>query len=109
LVSNFPGAIQMESCRISLSDAEPNILALALLPRAAKVANASRFSFPNVAEEHWRFTPANRNTAANEAWAESQTLARIATRKFAGMKLSLWSLGAAFAFFCCWTVLSSRI
>lgn len=84
-------------------------IGLTLIPRTPDVVEGGRFSFPTVARQHWRFIPANRSTAANEAWAESQTLARIAKRKFSGMRISLWSLGAAFTFFCCWTVLASRI
>jgi hypothetical protein len=84
-------------------------IGLTLIPRTPEVTKGGRFSFPTVAGEHWRFTPANRAAAANEAWAESQTLARIAKRKFSGMRISLWSLGAAFTFFGCWTVLASRI
>jgi hypothetical protein len=84
-------------------------IGVALVPRTPVGVNGGRFSFPTVAEDSWQFDPATRPQAAQEAWAQAQTLARIAKRKFAAIRVAIYALGAAFLLFCCWSAVASRI
>jgi hypothetical protein len=81
----------------------------ALLPRRPVRKGGGRFSYPDIAKDDWTFSPASRAKAASEAWAQAQTLARIAEIKFAGVRISIQCLGGCFLFFVCWIVLATRI
>jgi hypothetical protein len=81
----------------------------ALIPRHASGNGGGRFSFPDVAQRGWRFTPASRSGAALEAWAQAQTLAQIAKRKFIGVRIAIIALGVTFVTFMLWIGLTSRL
>lgn len=82
-------------------------IGVALVPRTPAGTNGGRFSYPTVAEDDWRFTPADRAQAAEQAWSQARTLARILKRKFAAVKVAVYALGGSFVAFCVWTVAAS--
>ncbi len=81
----------------------------ALIPRTPLGTDGGRFSYPTVASADWRFQPVDRTQATAEAWAQAKTLAEIASRKFAGVRVALLALGVTFALCCAWTGLAVAI
>lgn len=82
-------------------------LGFSLIPRLDAPPTSNRFAFPTVARWDWSITPADRETAAGEAWAEARVLAIIASNKFRGLKVAFPAFGVALVLFLAWTCVGS--
>lgn len=84
-------------------------LGLVITPRTPPPAAPSRFGFPTLASHGWRHVPATRAQAAEEAWGQAHVLSRIATRKFAALRVASIAVFSSFPLYGCWIVTTSLI
>jgi hypothetical protein len=84
-------------------------LARAVTPRTDAPEGPNRFSFPSLSANSLTSLSPARDVVAGEAWSQAQLLARIASTKFARLRIAIPAIFGAAILFALWLLGSSLL